>query len=58
MPAVHGVVRWRACELIMRLHGGNRCAAMALATFRIRCCKCLLVNPNFSDRLLATLHRA
>ena len=20
MPAVHGVVRWRACDLIMRLH--------------------------------------
>jgi hypothetical protein len=27
IPAVHGVVRWRACDLIMRLHEdlGSRC---------------------------------
>jgi hypothetical protein len=30
IPAIHGVVRWRACDLIMRLYDDDRVAELTL----------------------------
>ena len=35
IPAIHGVVRWRACDLIMRLHDAEAiCEAVTRANMR------------------------